>query len=60
MTLHAPKISYQSCSSDKYREVQLDFIPEIGVFYILFERCYTNKKEMSFQTFGDNDSKEPL
>ena len=26
-----------------YREVKLDFTPETGVFYMLFERCHSEK-----------------
>ena len=41
--------SYSPYSSEKYaaycrthyREVQLDFTPEMEVFYVLFERCHT-------------------
>ena len=30
-----------------YREVQLDFTPEIEVFYMLFERCHIKNRQIS-------------
>ena len=37
---HCSLFLYESRQAE-YREVQLDFTPEIEVFLMLFERCYT-------------------
>ena len=34
-----------------YREVQLDFTPEMEVFYMLFERCYTENRKRSLKHY---------
>ena len=31
----------------EYRDVQLDYIPEIDVFYILFDRCHAKNRKRS-------------
>ena len=37
-----------------YREVQMDFTPEMKLFYMLFERCFTkNRKRDLKQQFPE-------
>ena len=36
-----------SLGKAQYREVQLDFTPEMEVSHMLFERCHTKNREMS-------------
>ena len=31
--------------SEDYREVQLDFTQEMGIFYMLYERCHTKDRK---------------
>ena len=36
-------------SREMYREIQLDFTPQIEVFYMLFERCHTKNRKRSLK-----------
>ena len=41
------KVAIEEVNGVLYRQVQLHFTSEIEIFFMLFERCRTNKRAMA-------------